>query len=307
MGRRHDLRAPRRRHQRDHRSAAPPQDKISFVLVHHEEAAAFMACAHAKTTGKLGVCIATSGPGGVHLLNGLYDAKLDHQPVLAITGMQETQLLGTGYQQEVHLEKLYMDVAEYDVMVTNPVAGHRRSSISPCGTRSRVARVATSPSRTTCRSRPPTRIRTATSRRAGPPETAPVYFAAPGQPRDADLRQARRGAERGQRKIGILAGAGALHARAELLAVAARLAGPIVKTLPGKAAVPDDSSVHDRRHRLARHAAERGRDGGDATRCSWSARTSRTRSTCRRATRCAWCRSRPTRSGPATACRPRCR
>jgi len=77
------------------------QDKIRFVLVHHEEAAAFMATAHAKATGKIGVCLATSGPGGIHLLNGLYDAKLDHMPVLAITGMQETSVLGTGYQQEV--------------------------------------------------------------------------------------------------------------------------------------------------------------------------------------------------------------
>src|ERR671929_2007269 len=92
-------------------------DRVRFVLVHHEEAAAFMATAHAKATGRLGVCLATSGPGGVHLLNGLYDAKLDHQPVLAITGMQETSVLGTGYQQEVHLEKLFMDVARYDVMV----------------------------------------------------------------------------------------------------------------------------------------------------------------------------------------------
>src|ERR687883_1229546 len=97
------------------------QDKVRFVLVHHEEAAAFMACAHAKTTGRLGVCLATSGPGGVHLLNGLYDAKLDHQPVLAITGMQETSVLGTGYQQEVHLERLFDDVADYDVMVHVPV------------------------------------------------------------------------------------------------------------------------------------------------------------------------------------------
>lgn len=77
------------------------QDKIRFVLVHHEEAAAFMATGHAKSTGRLGVCLATSGPGAIHLLNGLYDAKLDHAPVLAITGMQESQLLGTGYQQEV--------------------------------------------------------------------------------------------------------------------------------------------------------------------------------------------------------------
>src|SRR5213082_3665064 len=92
-------------------------DKVRFVLVHHEEAAAFMATAYAKATGKVGVCLATSGPGGLHLINGLYDAKLDHAPVLAITGMQETQLLGTGYQQEVHLEKLYADVAQYEAMV----------------------------------------------------------------------------------------------------------------------------------------------------------------------------------------------
>ena len=93
---------------------------MQFVLVHHEEAAAFMATGYAKATGKLGVCLATSGPGGIHLLNGLYDAKLDHQPVLAITGMQETSVLGTGYQQEVNLDKLYADVAEYDQMVYNP-------------------------------------------------------------------------------------------------------------------------------------------------------------------------------------------
>ncbi|HET9082381.1 MAG TPA: thiamine pyrophosphate-binding protein, partial [Trebonia sp.] len=97
------------------------QDKVRFVLVHHEEAAAFMATAHAKATGKVGVCLATSGPGGIHLLNGLYDAKLDHMPVLAITGMQETSILGTGYQQEVALDKLYEDVTEYDQMIYNPV------------------------------------------------------------------------------------------------------------------------------------------------------------------------------------------
>src|SRR6185437_4366951 len=77
------------------------QDKVRFVLVHHEEAGAFMATGYAKATGRLGVCLATSGPGGIHLLNGLYDARLDHAPVLAITGMQETSVLGTGYQQEV--------------------------------------------------------------------------------------------------------------------------------------------------------------------------------------------------------------
>ena len=79
-----------------------------------------MATGYAKATGRLGVCLATSGPGGIHLLNGLYDAKLDHQPVLAITGMQETSVLGTGYQQEVHLDRLFQDVAEYNLLVTNP-------------------------------------------------------------------------------------------------------------------------------------------------------------------------------------------
>src|SRR6202035_3026837 len=96
------------------------QDKLKFVLVHHEEAAAFMATAYAKATGKLGVCLATSGPGAIHLLNGLYDAKLDHVPVLAITGMQETSVLGTGYQQEVHTDKLYAELAEYNLVIENP-------------------------------------------------------------------------------------------------------------------------------------------------------------------------------------------
>src|ERR687885_671508 len=96
-------------------------ERVRFILVHHEEAAAFMASAYAKATGRIGVCLATSGPGGIHLINGLYDAKLDHVPVLAITGMQETAVLGTGYQQEVHLEKLYEDLTEYNQVVVNPV------------------------------------------------------------------------------------------------------------------------------------------------------------------------------------------
>src|SRR5215831_10836975 len=89
------------------------QEQIRFVQVRHEEAAAFMACAHAKFTGKLGVCLATSGPGGIHLLNGLYDAALDGQPVLAVTGMQFHDLIGTHTQQDVALDRLYMDVAKY--------------------------------------------------------------------------------------------------------------------------------------------------------------------------------------------------
>src|SRR3954465_12791291 len=96
------------------------QDKIRFVQVRHEESAAFMAAAYAKWTGRLGVCLATSGPGGIHLLNGLYDAKLDGQPVLAITGLQFHDLLHTFTQQDVELDKLFMDVCVYNVRVMGP-------------------------------------------------------------------------------------------------------------------------------------------------------------------------------------------
>src|SRR5438552_17351939 len=96
------------------------QDKIRFIHVRHEESAAFMACAYAKYTGKLGVCLATSGPGGIHLLNGLYDAKLDGQPVLAITGMAYHDLINTHQQQDVELDKLFMDVAQYNCRVMGP-------------------------------------------------------------------------------------------------------------------------------------------------------------------------------------------
>src|SRR5438105_2648610 len=93
------------------------QDKLRFIQVRHEEAAAFAACAYAKFTGKLGVCLATSGPGAIHLLNGLYDAKMDGAPVLALTGQQYSDLLGLSYQQEVNLLALFEDVAEYNQMV----------------------------------------------------------------------------------------------------------------------------------------------------------------------------------------------
>jgi pyruvate dehydrogenase (quinone) len=90
------------------------KEQIRFIHVRHKEAAAFMACAYAKFTGRLGVCIATSGPGGIHLLNGLYDAKMDHAPVLAITGLQHSDLIGTFTQQDVALDKLFIDIAVYN-------------------------------------------------------------------------------------------------------------------------------------------------------------------------------------------------
>src|ERR1700733_8924032 len=215
------------------------QDKVKFVLVHHEEAAAFMAVAHAKATGRIGVCLATSGPGGIHLLNGLYDAKLDHVPVLAITGMQETSLLGTGYQQEVALDKLYADVAEYDMMISNPA---QIPAVVDLAIRTAYAR------RGVAHITIPNDIQVADAGAdpwqhvapASAPKTAAVYLAPPGLPSAQDLQRLADFLNEGE-KIPILAGAGALHARDELLAVAEALGAPIVKTLPGKAAVPDDS------------------------------------------------------------------
>src|SRR5256885_666626 len=93
------------------------QDKIKFIHVRHEESAAFMACAYAKYTGKLGVCVATSGPGGIHLLNGLYDAKLDGAPVIAITGHAFHDLIDTHTQQDVNLDKVFADVAIYNTRI----------------------------------------------------------------------------------------------------------------------------------------------------------------------------------------------
>jgi pyruvate dehydrogenase (quinone) len=96
------------------------QSKLRFVLVRHEESAAFMACAYAKYTRRLGVCVATSGPGAIHLMNGLYDAKADSTPVLAITGSTYSDLMGSGYQQDVNLLQLFSDMAVYNNMINSP-------------------------------------------------------------------------------------------------------------------------------------------------------------------------------------------
>src|ERR1035438_7633222 len=111
------------------------KDKLRFIQVRHEEAAAFAACGHAKYTGRLGVCLATSGPGGIHLLNGLYDAKMDQQPVLAITGMQFNDVAGTFQQQDVELDKLFIDVACYNNRV---MSGAHMESVIDLAIRSAI-------------------------------------------------------------------------------------------------------------------------------------------------------------------------
>jgi pyruvate dehydrogenase (quinone)/pyruvate oxidase len=215
------------------------RDKVRFVLVHHEEAAAFMATGYAKATGRLGVCLATSGPGGIHLLNGLYDAKLDHVPVLAITGMQETSVLGTAYQQEVALDRLYEDVTEYNQMITNPaqVPGVVDIAVRTAYGRRGVAHLSF-----------PNDIQIADAGEnpwesvapANPPKTAPIYLNPPVQPSDADLRKAADLLNAGSR-VAILAGIGARGAGELVERAADTLGAPIIKTLLGKMVVADDS------------------------------------------------------------------
>jgi pyruvate dehydrogenase (quinone)/pyruvate oxidase len=215
------------------------QNRIRFVLVHHEEAAAFMACGYAKATGRLGVCLATSGPGGLHLLNGLYDAKLDHAPVLAVTGMQATKLLGTGFQQEVHLEHVFADVADYNAVVHVPVQIPAlvdqavRTALSKRGVAHLTLPVDLQEAPADA---DPWEGGLGTGRT---PQTAPVYLASPAVPHTVDLRRAAAVLDAGERIV-LLVGTGALGAGEEVLATADALGAPVVKTLPGKAVVPDD-------------------------------------------------------------------
>ena len=212
------------------------KDKIRFIHVRHEESAAFMACAYAKFTGRLGVCLATSGPGGIHLLNGLYDAKMDQQPVLAITGMQYNDVTGTFGQQDVELDKLFMDVAVYNERVMSaahmePVADLAiRSAIDKRG----VAHI-TIP--IDVQQEP---VKQGRSKRNKPGHTSAQRAISGNVPSAGDLREAAAILNEGKR-VAILAGQGALHATDELIALAETLGAPIVKPLLGKGCVPDDS------------------------------------------------------------------
>jgi len=213
------------------------QDKIRFIHVRHEESAAFMACAYAKFTGRLGVCLATSGPGGIHLLNGLYDAKLDQQPVLAITGMQFNDVTGTFSQQDVELDKVFMDVACYNTRV---MSGPHMESVADLAIRSAIMKRSvahiTIPIDV---QQQPVGKRNRSERNV--PHHSSSHPAMSGNlPQANELRLAADLINHGKRTA-ILAGQGALHATDELLQLAEVLAAPIVKPLLGKAAVPDDS------------------------------------------------------------------
>jgi pyruvate dehydrogenase (quinone) len=213
------------------------QDRVRFVQVRHEEAAAFMACAWAKFTGRLGVCLATSGPGGIHLLNGLYDAKLDNQPVLAITGMAYHDLIDTYTQQDVQLDRLYMDVAKYNARVMGPAHVENVADLA-CRTALAYHGVAHITIPTDVQDMEASRKNRSKRNIAG--HTSDVRARSARLPSDEDLRRAAEVLNAGG-KVAILAGGGALAATEALEAAAERLAAPIVKPLLGKASVPDDS------------------------------------------------------------------
>jgi pyruvate dehydrogenase (quinone)/pyruvate oxidase len=215
------------------------KDRIRFFLVHHEEAAAFMATGYAKATGRLGVCVATSGPGGLHLVNGLYDAKLDHVPVLAITGMQATSQLGTGFQQEVHLDRVLADCCVYNQMFHVPAS---IPALVDIAVRSAMSR------RGVAHLTFPVDMQEADPADAGfegglgtsrTPETAPVFDPPHVVPRRQDLEHAAAVLNEGA-KVAILAGIGARGAANELLAASDLLGAPVIKTLSGKMVAPDD-------------------------------------------------------------------
>jgi len=213
------------------------QERLTFIQVRHEEAAAFMACGYAKYSRRLGVCLATSGPGAIHLLNGLYDAKLDGAPVLALTGQTYHDLLGMHYQQEVDLLALFKDVAVYNEMVMG--AGHVQSLVDA------ACRAALS-DRGVAHITFPVDLQEQNlsedekSQKNVEGHTSDVWRPPIVVPREQDLRLAANVLNAGTKTV-ILAGQGALGAGAELEQLADLMAAPIVKPLLGKAVVPDDS------------------------------------------------------------------
>lgn len=213
------------------------QDRIRFVQVRHEEAAAFAACAYAKWTGRLGVCLATSGPGGIHLLNGLYDAKLDGQPVLAITGLQHHDLVHTFTQQDVELDKLFMDVALYNTRIMGPA--HVENAVElACRTACAYRGVAHITIPVDIQVQPVDDGRR--SPRNVPHHVSDLMVTSAQMPSDDQLARAAALINGGHKTV-ILAGRGALGASEQIAAVAERLGAPVAKPLLGKAALPDDS------------------------------------------------------------------
>jgi len=210
------------------------KDKIKFVLVRHEESAALMACGYAKYTGKLGVCTATAGPGAIHLLNGLYDAKADNTPLIVITGGTSTDLMNSSFQQDVNLLHLFSDVSVYNSMIGSPQQAEMAVDIA-C----RTAHVRKGVSHLNI----PTDVQEQKleghySRHKVPGHTSDISV----PPTSADKKLIGKTADilNNGKKIVILVGQGALHASGEVIAAAEKLNAPIIKAMLGKAVIPDD-------------------------------------------------------------------
>lgn len=213
------------------------QDQIRFIQVRHEEAAAFMACGYAKYTGRLGVCLATSGPGGIHLLNGLYDAKLDGQSVLAITGNQFHDLMDTYAQQDIALDRLFEDVSVYNTRV---MGFHHVQTVTDLACRHALAYKGVSHITFPKDIQEWTEESEKKSVQNIVDHTSEIFAMNRGLPDQHSLDRAAQILNEGK-KIVIMAGRGAIPAREELERLAEKLGAPIVKPLLGKAAVPDDS------------------------------------------------------------------
>ncbi|MFJ8693811.1 thiamine pyrophosphate-requiring protein [Streptomyces roseolilacinus] len=210
-------------------------DGPEFIQARHEEAAAFMACGHAKFTGEVGCCVATSGPGAIHLLNGLYDAKLDHQPVVAIVGQQRRLSLGSSYQQEIALEQVFADVSEYCQVITHPGQARHvvdRAFKTALTTRS-VATVII-----------PADVQEEEAVPSPPKQHGSVYSSIGWSrprvlPDETELRKAADILNEGA-KVAMIIGQGAAHAEAEVTEVAELLGAGVAKALLGRAVLPDD-------------------------------------------------------------------
>lgn len=215
---------------------ARTEGKVRFIQSRHEELSAFMACAHAKFTGEVGVCLATSGPGAIHLLNGLYDAAMDHQPVVALIGQQATTAMGGDYQQEVDLISLFKDVAHHYVhMCTHPAQARHLID--------RAVRIARAEKTVTCVILPhdvqDLDAVASPPRKHGTTLSSIGYQAPRVIPEEADLRRAAEVLNAGQ-KVALLVGAGCLNAAREVAEVADLLGAGVAKALLGKAVLPDD-------------------------------------------------------------------
>jgi len=211
------------------------QDRIRFVLVRHEESAAFMACAYSKYTGKLGACVGTSGPGAIHLLNGLYDAKADNTPVIAITGTTYSDMMGSDYQQDVNLLQLFSDVTVYNNMI---IATEQAEMVVDIACRAALTKRGVS-HLTIPIDIQERKLEGKYSKHKIAGHTSYAFTSITSLPDRKLIQQAAETINSGN-KVVILVGQGALNAGDEVSEVATKIGAPVAKALLGKAVIPDN-------------------------------------------------------------------